>query len=345
MDDLWSKLFEDSYANGEGCVAPTMDPQLVQPVDIEEENIESEEENRTRQGFEDLLYSQDNQHSSQLHDLEVDESSFWNNFMSEVNHCVGNQDVSGTQVPRQSQSNNVRKCAETQNIGLKPTQMKRKRRQSGGAAQLSSQLDSLISNSNRALDVLIGDNTVNTQSTTTVSLAAAISVINRMVTDGPPSSSIAAVEFHIHVASIVNHRQKSSIADQRRKTRVAGAVATGLSLLPLTSLKEAILSPFNLIIPVHHHRQSLFDVVVIARPPEDKTELKGYWLSFVMAASVAAVGGDGCVRWLVFTAVGQVAASTLRADIGGVVELFSGGVSGSDGGEIGSQWLTNTTVK
>nr|GME12386.1 L10-interacting MYB domain-containing protein-like [Ipomoea batatas] len=68
MDDLWSKLFEDSYANGEGCVAPTMDPQLVQPVDIEEENIESEEENRTRQGFEDLLYSQDNQHSSQLHD-------------------------------------------------------------------------------------------------------------------------------------------------------------------------------------------------------------------------------------------------------------------------------------
>nr|GMD23971.1 Myb/SANT-like DNA-binding domain protein [Ipomoea batatas] len=184
MDDLWSKLFEDSYANGEGCVAPTMDPQLVQPVDIEEENIESEEENRTRQGFEDLLYSQDNQHSSQLHDLEVNESSFWNNFMSEVNHCVGNQDVSGTQVPRQSQSNNVRKCGETQNIGLKPTQMKRKRRQSGGAAQLSSQLDSLISNSNRALDVLIGDSTVNTQSTTTVSLAAAISVINRMVTDG-----------------------------------------------------------------------------------------------------------------------------------------------------------------
>nr|GLL21418.1 uncharacterized protein LOC109154913 [Ipomoea trifida] len=94
------------------------------------------------------------------------------------------QDVSGTQVPRQSQSNNVRKCAETQNIGLKPTQMKRKRRQSGGAAQLSSQLDSLISNSNRALDVLIGDSTVNTQSTTTVSLAVAISVINRMVTDG-----------------------------------------------------------------------------------------------------------------------------------------------------------------
>nr|GMD88212.1 Myb/SANT-like DNA-binding domain protein [Ipomoea batatas] len=184
MDDLWSKLFEDSYANGEGCVAPTMDPQLVQPVDIEEENIESEEENRTRQGFEDLLYSQDNQHSSQLHDLEVDESSFWNNFMSEVNHCVGNQDVSGTQVPRQSQSNNVRKCAETQNIGLKPIQMKRKRRQSGGAAQLSSHLDSLISNSNRALDVLIGDNTVNTQSTTTLSLAIAISVINRMVTDG-----------------------------------------------------------------------------------------------------------------------------------------------------------------
>ncbi|XP_031097351.1 L10-interacting MYB domain-containing protein-like isoform X1 [Ipomoea triloba] len=71
MDDLWSKLLEDSYANGEGCVAPTMDPQLVQPVDIEEENIESEEENRTRQGFEDLLYSQDNQHSFQLHDLEV----------------------------------------------------------------------------------------------------------------------------------------------------------------------------------------------------------------------------------------------------------------------------------
>ncbi|XP_031108447.1 uncharacterized protein LOC116012916, partial [Ipomoea triloba] len=184
MDDLWSKLFEDSYANGEGWVAPTMDPQLVQPVDIEEENIESEEENRTRQGFEDLLYSQDNQHSSQLHDLEVDESSFWNNFIGEVNHCVGNQDVSGTQVPRQNQSNNVRKCAETQNIGLKPTQMKRKRRQSGGAAQLSSQLDSLISNSNRALDVLIGDSTVNTQSTTTVSLASAISVINRMVTDG-----------------------------------------------------------------------------------------------------------------------------------------------------------------
>nr|GMD63390.1 Myb/SANT-like DNA-binding domain protein [Ipomoea batatas] len=130
MDDLWSKLFEDSYANGEGCVAPTMNPQLVQPVDIEEENKESEEDNRTRQGFEDMLYSQDNQHSSQLHDLEVDESSFWNNFMSEVNNCSGNQDASGTQVPRQSQGNNVRKFAETQNIGLKPTQMKRKGRQS-----------------------------------------------------------------------------------------------------------------------------------------------------------------------------------------------------------------------
>nr|GMC48049.1 L10-interacting MYB domain-containing protein-like [Ipomoea batatas] len=115
---------------------------LVHPVDIEEENIESEEENRIRQGFEDLLYSQNNQHS--LHDLEVDESLFWNNFMSEVNCCVGNQDVSGTQVPRQSQSNNVRKCAKTQNIGLKTTQMKRKGRQSGEATKLSSQLDSLI---------------------------------------------------------------------------------------------------------------------------------------------------------------------------------------------------------
>nr|GMC64304.1 Myb/SANT-like DNA-binding domain protein [Ipomoea batatas] len=183
MDDLWSKLFEDSYANGEGCVALTMDPQLVQPVDIEEENRESEEENRTRQGFEDMLYSQDNQHSSQLHDLEVDESSFWNNFMSEVNNCSGNQDASGTQVPRQSQGNNVRKFAETQNIGLKPTQMKRKGRQSGGAAILSNQLDSLISNSNRALDILISDITVNTQSSTSVSVAAAISVVNRMLTD------------------------------------------------------------------------------------------------------------------------------------------------------------------
>nr|GMD67132.1 Myb/SANT-like DNA-binding domain protein [Ipomoea batatas] len=184
MDDLWSKLFEDSYANGEGCVAPTMDPQLVQPVDIEEENMESEEENRTRQGFEDMLYSQDNQHSSQLHDLEVDESSFWNNFMSEVNNCSGNQDASGTQVPRQSQGNNVRKFAETQNIGLKPTQMKRKEKQSGGAVKLSNQLDSLISNSNRALDILISDSTVNTQSSTSVSVAAAISVVNCMVTDG-----------------------------------------------------------------------------------------------------------------------------------------------------------------
>nr|GMC89426.1 Myb/SANT-like DNA-binding domain protein [Ipomoea batatas] len=99
MYNLLSKLFEDSYANGEA--------------------------------------SQDTQHSSQLHDLEVDESSFWNNFMSEVNNCGGNQDVSGTQVPRQSQGNNVRKFVETQNIGLKHTQMKRKRRQSGGAAKLS----------------------------------------------------------------------------------------------------------------------------------------------------------------------------------------------------------------
>nr|GMC51154.1 hypothetical protein Iba_chr01cCG3570 [Ipomoea batatas] len=113
---------------------------------------------------------------------------------------------------------------------------------------------------------------------------------------GPPSSSITAIEFHIHVASIVNHRRKSSIADQRRKTRVAGAVATGLSLLPLTSLKE----------------------VTVVR-------LSSLW----SMAAVAVVCG-----WL-----------GARAGIGGVVELFSGGVSGSDGGEIGSQWLANTTVK
>nr|GMD33178.1 F-box/FBD/LRR-repeat protein At5g44980-like [Ipomoea batatas] len=99
-----------------------MDPQLVQPVDIEEENIESEEENRTRQGFEDLLYSQDNQHSSQLHDLEVDESSFWNNFMSEVNHCVGNQDVSGTQLMYKNLSKAEKLQSSFNTFELVPTQ-------------------------------------------------------------------------------------------------------------------------------------------------------------------------------------------------------------------------------
>ncbi|XP_019158198.1 PREDICTED: uncharacterized protein LOC109154913, partial [Ipomoea nil] len=100
--------------------------------------------------------------------------------MSEVNRSsCSQQDVSGSQVPRQSQGNNP-----TQNIGVKPTQMKRKRRQSGGAAKLSNQLESLISNSNRALDILQSDSTMNTQSSTSFSLAAAISVVNRMVSDG-----------------------------------------------------------------------------------------------------------------------------------------------------------------
>nr|GMC63051.1 Myb/SANT-like DNA-binding domain protein [Ipomoea batatas] len=165
---------------------------------FEEENRESEQENRTRQGFEDMLYSQDNQHSSQLHDLEVDESSFWNNFMSEVNNCSGNQDASDTQVPRQSQGNNVRKFSDTQNIRLKPTQMMRKGRQSGGAAILSNQLDSLISNSNRALHILISDSTMNTQSRTSVSVAAAISVVNRMlIDDDGEDSSVFTIKLHI----------------------------------------------------------------------------------------------------------------------------------------------------
>nr|GMC49242.1 F-box/FBD/LRR-repeat protein At5g44980-like [Ipomoea batatas] len=64
----------------------------------------------------------DNQHSSQLHDLEVDESSFWNNFMSEVNHCVGNQDVSGTQLMYKNLSKAEKLQSSFNTFELVPTQ-------------------------------------------------------------------------------------------------------------------------------------------------------------------------------------------------------------------------------
>ncbi|KAJ1385595.1 Myb/SANT-like DNA-binding domain protein [Sesbania bispinosa] len=61
---------------------------------------------------------------------------------------------------------------------------KRKWRQSGGAAKLSSQIDTLVSNSSKALEIMHSKGSVSKDNGAGSTVVAAMTIINRMVNDG-----------------------------------------------------------------------------------------------------------------------------------------------------------------
>ena len=62
--------------------------------------------------------------------------------------------------------------------------MKRKKRQSTGSTMLSCSLNTLVSNSNEALQLLKSESSVSSQPSASSSISGAMSIINHMVNDG-----------------------------------------------------------------------------------------------------------------------------------------------------------------
>ncbi|KAJ1417878.1 Myb/SANT-like DNA-binding domain protein [Sesbania bispinosa] len=64
-----------------------------------------------------------------------------------------------------------------------PAKVKHKMRQSGGAAKLRCQIDTLVSNSSKALEIMHSEGSVSKDNGASSTVAAAMTVINRMVND------------------------------------------------------------------------------------------------------------------------------------------------------------------
>lgn len=90
------------------------------------------------------------------------------------------QGLGGVQVP--SQGDRTSRTAQTQKVTNKPIKGKRKRRQSKEEAKLMSQIEALVSISNRALEILLSDGSVSKHGSAGSTIAEAMTVINRMVT-------------------------------------------------------------------------------------------------------------------------------------------------------------------
>ncbi|XP_074313642.1 uncharacterized protein LOC141648830 [Silene latifolia] len=180
FEDLYFQIFESKRATEEGVVAPSMDPSSVNVV-----NVEGDLEGDLNEGNdEDDTYYEYSQHSSVLGNLESQEQSFYSNFLKEVSSDTqaptsnqgldNNLDTHGlnnfdTQVPHMVHTQNT--SATQANTGekrstscgsklpqssirktIKPTQMKRRRRQSAGSAMLSGQIGDMVNTCTRALE-------------------------------------------------------------------------------------------------------------------------------------------------------------------------------------------------
>ncbi|KAJ1429737.1 hypothetical protein SESBI_08140 [Sesbania bispinosa] len=159
LEEMWKELFDDTYATGENVVAPSMDPNYARQRERENVNVdEGDNENGGEEfhhfkSFRDHVYSEYNRYASRMDSLLHDEQAFFSDFIQEVGNTeVPSQGVGGAQVPNQGDHSSVH--TQTQNMSNNSAKGKRKRRQSGGATKLSSQIDTLVSNSSKALGKL-----------------------------------------------------------------------------------------------------------------------------------------------------------------------------------------------
>lgn len=187
-------MFEDNYANGENVVAPSADPDFVQPsehVNVEEEDKESGgEENHRYASDGEYVYAEYNRYSSRVEDLVHEEDSFWPNFINEVGGNQRNQGPAVVELSSQSlegaqvadQGDGPKRTTQTGTNKL--TKGKRKRRQSGGATKLSGQIDTMISQSTKVFEWMQAGDNVSKRDSSSSTIAAAMTVINRMVNAG-----------------------------------------------------------------------------------------------------------------------------------------------------------------
>ncbi|PNY16990.1 hypothetical protein L195_g013723 [Trifolium pratense] len=210
LEELWNQLFEDNYADGLENVAPSMDPNCVQPVEHVNLNVNVEEEDKGSDR-EDMnhyesdaenAYAEYNRHDPRYSNLFNNDNSFWPDFMEGTSSTqvptqgaratqVSTEANEGTQVPTTgvgvtqvaSQGNGNKKTTYPSKVANKTVREKRKRRQSGGAAKLSNQIDALVSNSIIAVDILHSDDSSDKNGSANSTIAAAVTVINRMVAE------------------------------------------------------------------------------------------------------------------------------------------------------------------
>lgn len=207
LEELWNQLFEDSYADGTENVAPSMDPNSVRPakhliVNVEDEDDESGGEDMNHYESGEDVYAAYNRYDPRIKDLLNNDSAFWHDFMEGASGSqvptqgvrateVSSQGDEATQVPARhvevnqvpSQGNGTKKTAFTPKVAKKIVKEKRKGRQSGGAAKLSSQIDALVSNTSTAVEILNSDDSSGKHDNANSTVAAAITVINRMVAE------------------------------------------------------------------------------------------------------------------------------------------------------------------
>ncbi|KAK2383299.1 hypothetical protein P8452_38479 [Trifolium repens] len=195
IEEYWNQLFDDNYACGDDVVAPSVDPNSVQPVEhvnVEEKDNESGgEDNHHNESDGEHVYAEYQKHASQVENLFQEENSFWPDFMNEVAGTqVPNQGLGGTQVPSQGlegtqvtgQGGGTKRAAE--NINNKLYKGNRKRKQTGGAAKLGGQIETLISQSHKALEIMQSDGNACKQVNGSFTIATAMTVIKNMVTKG-----------------------------------------------------------------------------------------------------------------------------------------------------------------
>lgn len=94
---------------------------------------------------------------------------------------VPSQGLGGTQVT--SQGYTTSKTTQPQKMTNQPIKGKRKRRQSEEEAKLIGQIETLVSYSNRALEILQSYGSVSKHGNASSTIAAAMTVINRMPTE------------------------------------------------------------------------------------------------------------------------------------------------------------------
>ncbi|KEH28912.1 hypothetical protein MtrunA17_Chr4g0007281 [Medicago truncatula] len=174
-----------------------MDPELVQPV--EHVNVEGEgkesggEDNHHYEIDGEHVYAEYRRHASQVENLYPEENDFLPDFMNEVGGThVPTQGLGVTQIPGEyiegaqvtGQGGGTIRDAHTQNMTNQPIKGNRKRKRSGGAAKLGGQIETLISQSNKALEIMQSGGFISKQVDGSSNIATAMTVINRMVTKG-----------------------------------------------------------------------------------------------------------------------------------------------------------------
>ncbi|RHN48759.1 hypothetical protein MtrunA17_Chr7g0267191 [Medicago truncatula] len=183
-----------------------MDPNSVRPVkhlivNVEDEDDESGGEDMNHYESGKDVYAEYNRYDPRIKDLLNNDSAFWPDFMEGSSGQVPTQGVRATQVSSQgdeatqvparrvevnqvlSQGNGTKKTAFTPKVAKKIVKEKRKGRQSGGATKLSNQIDALISNTSTAVELLNSDDSSGKHDNANSTVAAAITVINRMVVE------------------------------------------------------------------------------------------------------------------------------------------------------------------